>query len=111
MSHPFSLLWMALDLPIDEAKCSFATWRIVVAESQDGGTRLRCNRDRLETFAAMLLSLGKWIVVNHPPELYDTFAQLAAQALQAADKRMWLREGKLDQELRRTTGASALSSP
>jgi predicted DNA-binding transcriptional regulator YafY len=72
-----------IDMPVEEAERSFAMWRIAT-ESHEGGTRLRCSRDRLETFAAMVLSLGKRIVVNHPPELRNTFAQLAAQALQAA---------------------------
>jgi predicted DNA-binding transcriptional regulator YafY len=72
-----------IDMPIAEAEGSLAMWRIV-AEPHEGGTRLRCNRDRLETFAAMLLSFGKRIVVNHPPELRDAFVHLAAQARQAA---------------------------
>ena len=75
-----------IDMPIAEADRTFAHWRIA-AEHQDGGTRLRCGRDRLEMFAAMLLSvsLGRRIVVHSPTELRETFRQLARQAMQAAD--------------------------
>jgi predicted DNA-binding transcriptional regulator YafY len=73
-----------IDMPPEEAERSFAPWRIAI-EPHDGGTRLRCGRDRLEMFAAMLLSTGRRIVVNTPDELRDTFRQLATQALQAAE--------------------------
>jgi predicted DNA-binding transcriptional regulator YafY len=74
-----------IDMPIEEAERTFAHWRIVT-EQQDGGTRLRCGRDRLEMFAAMLLSLsmGRRIVVHSPTMLRETFRQLARQAMQAA---------------------------
>jgi len=70
-------------MPIEEAERNFAPWRIVT-EPQDGGTRLRCGRDRLEMFAALLLSTGKQIVVRSPPELRKTFKQLAKAAKQAS---------------------------
>ena len=73
-----------IDMSIEEADSSFALWRIAT-EPQDGGTRLRCGRDRLEMFAAMLLSTGRRIVVNSPAELRETFRQLAKQAAEAAD--------------------------
>jgi predicted DNA-binding transcriptional regulator YafY len=74
-----------IDMPIEEAERNFAHWRIAT-EQQDGGTRLRCGRDRLEMFAAMLLSfsMGRRIVVYSPTELRETFRQLAGQAIQAA---------------------------
>lgn len=76
-----------IDMPIEEAERTFAHWRIAT-EQQDGGTRLRCGRDRLEMFAAMLLSfcMGRRIVVHSPAELRETFRQLARQAVQAADE-------------------------
>lgn len=76
-----------IDMPIEEAERTFAHWRIAT-EQQDGGTRLRCGRDRLEMFAAMLLSfsMGRRIVVHSPTELRETFRQLARQAIQAADE-------------------------
>ena len=46
-----------IDMPLEEAERSFAPWRVVL-ESQDRGTRLRCGRDHLEMFAAMLLGCG-----------------------------------------------------
>ena len=55
-------------------------------EEQDGGTRLRCGRDRLEMFAAMLLSTGRRVVVHSPEAMRETFRELARQALQAASE-------------------------
>lgn len=72
-----------IDMPAEEAACHFAPWRIAT-EAEGNGTRLRCGRDRLELFAAMLLSLGRRIVVHSPPELRTTFRQLARQATAAA---------------------------
>jgi predicted DNA-binding transcriptional regulator YafY len=74
-----------IDMPIEEAEQNFAPWR-VATEEQDGGTRLRCGRDRLEIFAAMLLSIGRRIVVHSPAELSETFRQLAHRAMQAAEE-------------------------
>jgi predicted DNA-binding transcriptional regulator YafY len=73
-----------IDMPLEEAGRNFAPWR-VATEEQDGGTRLRCGRDRLEIFAAMLLSMGRRIVVHSPAELCETFRQLANRANQAAE--------------------------
>jgi predicted DNA-binding transcriptional regulator YafY len=72
-----------IDMPVEEAERTFAPMR-VIADEQRGGTRLRCGRDRLEMFAAMLLSMGRRIVVHSPPELRETFRQLARQAREAA---------------------------
>jgi len=72
-----------IDMPPDEAQQMFAPWRIAM-EPQKNGTRLRCGRDRLEMFAAMLLSTGKRIVVNSPADLRVTFKQIAKRAMQAA---------------------------
>jgi predicted DNA-binding transcriptional regulator YafY len=74
-----------IDMPFEEADHVFAPWRIAT-EPQEGGTRLRCGRDRLEMFAAMLLSMGRRIVVNRPVELCDTFRQLGRLATQTADE-------------------------
>lgn len=68
-----------LDMPLEEAGRTFMPWRVAV-EAQDGGTRLRCGRDRLEMFAAMLLSMGRRIVVYSPDELRETFGRFARQA-------------------------------
>ena len=74
-----------IDMPIDEARQSFMPLRVAL-EEEDGGTRVRCGRDRLEMIAAMLLSMGRRIVVDSPPELRKTFRELARQALKAAEK-------------------------
>ena len=72
-----------IDMPIKEARQSMVPWRVSM-EDEDGGTRLRCGRDRLETFAAMLLSTGRRVVVHSPEQMRETFRELARQALQAA---------------------------
>ena len=72
-----------IDMPIKEARQSMVPWRVSM-EDEDGGTRLRCGRDRLETFAAMLLSTGRRVVVHSPEQMRETFRELARQALQAS---------------------------
>jgi len=74
-----------IDMPIDEARPSFMPLRVAL-EKEDGGTRVRCGRDRLEMIAAMLLSMGRRIVVDSPPELRKKFRELARQALRAAER-------------------------
>jgi len=74
-----------IDMPIEEAECAFAPWR-VATEKDEGGTRLRCGRDQLRMFAAMLLSVGRRIVVHEPAELRKTFGELARQAVQASQQ-------------------------
>ena len=73
-----------IDMPLEEAERVFVPMR-VAAEGQEGGTRLRCGRDRLEMFAAVLLTMGRRIVVHSPVEMRETFRQLARQALEAAE--------------------------
>lgn len=72
-----------IDLPIDEAERAFVPSR-VLTESENGGTRLRCGRDRLESFAAMLLGMQCRIVVHNPSEMRQVFRQLAQKAMTAA---------------------------
>jgi predicted DNA-binding transcriptional regulator YafY len=73
-----------IDMPLEEAERTFEAWRIAV-EKDKGGTRLRCGRDRLEMFAAMLLSMGRRIVIHQPAELRETFRELARRAMEAAE--------------------------
>jgi predicted DNA-binding transcriptional regulator YafY len=72
-----------LDMPLAEAGSHFALYRVSVSE-ENGGTTLRCGRDNLEAFAAMLLTLGCRIVVRQPRELRETFSVLAKRATAAA---------------------------
>ena len=72
-----------LDLPIDKARSHFALHRVLM-EDENGGTNLRCARENLEPFAAMLLTLGCSIEVRQPRELHAAFERLAARATQAA---------------------------
>jgi predicted DNA-binding transcriptional regulator YafY len=64
----------------------------VALEEENGGTRVRCGRDRLEMIAAMLLSMGRRIVVRNPPELRKTFRELAREALKAAEEPRGVRQ-------------------
>ena len=73
-----------IDMPVEEAAQSFAVWR-VATEPWQNGTRLRCGRDTLELFAAMLLATGRRIVINAPAALHETFRLMAQRASQAAD--------------------------
>lgn len=72
-----------IDMPVEEAEKQFALWRVAV-EAEGEGTRLRCGRDRLELFAAMVLSVGKRMVVHGPAELREVFRRMALQAMEAA---------------------------
>jgi predicted DNA-binding transcriptional regulator YafY len=72
-----------IDMPIEEATRTFAPWRVAV-EAEKSGTRLRCTRDRLEMFAAMLLAAGSKVIVHSPVELKATFRALAERATEAA---------------------------
>jgi predicted DNA-binding transcriptional regulator YafY len=72
-----------VELPAAEARSHFALHRVSMSE-ENGGTTLRCGRDHLEGFAAMLLSLGCRITVRQPPQLRETFAALAKRASAAA---------------------------
>ena len=54
-----------IDLAVEEARKSFVPLRVAL-EEENGGTRVRCGRDRLEMIAAMLLSIGRRIVVEQP---------------------------------------------
>lgn len=72
-----------LDLPLAEAEAKLVPWRVTLAA--DGpGTALRCTREHLEPFAAMLLGLGCAVNVREPPALRATFARLAERAQRAA---------------------------
>lgn len=72
-----------IDMPIEAAARTIPPWRVAI-EEENGGTCLRCGRDRLEMFAAMLLSTGRRIIVRSPEEMRKIFRQLARCALQAA---------------------------
>ena len=72
-----------IDMPLEEAERRFAPWRIAT-EAEGRGTRLRCGRDRLELFAAMLLSMGRRMVVHSPSELRQTFREMGRRATEVA---------------------------
>jgi len=81
-----------IDLPIDEVRPHFSLHRVMM-EDENGGTTLKCARESLEPFAAMLLTLGCSIVVRRPLELMDTFDRLATRAAQAAVSGRRIRAG------------------
>lgn len=71
-----------LDMPVAQAGSHFALYRVAMSE-ENGGTTLRCGRDELEPFAAMLLSLGCRIEVRAPMELRETFGAISRRAAEA----------------------------
>jgi predicted DNA-binding transcriptional regulator YafY len=73
-----------IEMPFACAEQTFGPWRVAI-EAEGDGTRLRCRRDRLDHFAAMLLSTGHRIVVRGPEELKGTFEELGRRAMQAAE--------------------------
>jgi predicted DNA-binding transcriptional regulator YafY len=72
-----------LDLPYPEASKFFAAHRVALAE-EEGGTAIRCGRDDLGMFAAMISSFRCRVIVRSPQELRDEFRALAQRALEAA---------------------------
>lgn len=72
-----------VDLPVEKARSQFALHRVLL-EDGNRGTVLKCARENLEPFAAMLLSLGCSIVVRKPRELMETFERLSIRAARAA---------------------------
>jgi predicted DNA-binding transcriptional regulator YafY len=74
-------VWVKMS--VEEARQSFALWRVSV-EPEEEGTRMRCGRDDLEMFAAMLLTLNRPIVVRSPKELRETFLRIAQRGMEAA---------------------------
>jgi predicted DNA-binding transcriptional regulator YafY len=73
-----------LELPYSEAHSHFALHRVAMTE-ENAGTTVRCGRDNLQAFAAMLLSLGCRVVVREPEELKEAFANVARRAMQTAE--------------------------
>lgn len=72
-----------LDLAAADARSHFALHRTSLCE-ENGGTTVRCGRDNLEVFAAILLSLGCRVSVRQPVALREAFAVLAKRATAAA---------------------------
>ena len=72
-----------LELPFSEARSHFPLYRVSVSD-EAGGTTVRCGRDNLQEFAAMLLGLGCRMVIRKPEELREAFAVIAHRALEAA---------------------------
>ena len=73
-----------LDMPFTCAQAHFALYRVSI-EAEGEGTALRCARDNLDRFAAMLLSIGHRIEVRRPDALREAFARLASRAAEAAE--------------------------
>jgi predicted DNA-binding transcriptional regulator YafY len=76
-----------IDLPLQKVRSQLPVHRVTMNE-ESGGTTLRCARENLEPFAAMLLSLGCSIVVRQPQELIEVFDRLANRAAEAARSHM-----------------------
>jgi len=72
-----------LDLPLAEAQLQFALYRVAM-RAEGSGTAITCGRDNLQSFAAMLLSMGCRIVVRSPQALREAFQKIAGHAADAA---------------------------
>lgn len=71
--HPISV-WIAA--PPEQLRGHVSVWQTDLSPEGEG-TRLRCQRERLDSFAAFLLGLGHEFRVDEPPELRAEFARLA----------------------------------
>ncbi|PYE53632.1 putative DNA-binding transcriptional regulator YafY [Deinococcus yavapaiensis KR-236] len=72
-----------LDLPLSDAEAKLVPWRVTL--TADGpGTVLRCTREHLGPFAAMLLGLNCDFVVRAPEALRGALRTLAERAARAA---------------------------
>jgi predicted DNA-binding transcriptional regulator YafY len=67
-----------LSAPPEELRGKLSLWWGEL-QSEQGGTRLKCERDHLEPFGAMLLGLGCQIRIDEPPALLDVFKTLRAR--------------------------------
>lgn len=65
-----------LSTPPEDLSRFVSAWYTQI-QAENGGTRLTCERDHLEGFAAILLAIGGEIQIDDPPELLDTFTDLA----------------------------------
>lgn len=65
-----------LDCPLEELRGRVSVWATELV-AEEGGTRLRAQRDQLASFAAFLLGLGCAFRVDRPPELHAEFRELA----------------------------------
>jgi len=72
-----------LELPLETARRRLEPWRVAL-EADGDGTMLRCTREELEPFAAMLLGLGCALSVQRPEALRASFARLAERAVAAS---------------------------
>ncbi len=72
-----------LGLPRAEMQRRMTPWRASL-EDEAGGTRLRCTREQLEPFAAMVLGLGCEVEVRRPDALRSVFEAMAVRADRAA---------------------------
>jgi predicted DNA-binding transcriptional regulator YafY len=64
-----------LEFPPDVLRGRISTWGTQI-QAENGGTRLRCERDNLEVFAAMLLGLGCLVRIEEPLELLEAWRKL-----------------------------------
>jgi predicted DNA-binding transcriptional regulator YafY len=74
-SHRISV-W--LNAPPEDLRGKLSVWWGELA-SEQGGTRLICERNYLEGFGAMLLGLGCQIRIDEPPALLEVFKTLRAR--------------------------------
>jgi len=74
-SHRISV-W--LNAPPEDLRGKLSVWWGELT-SEQGGTRLICERNHLEGFGAMLLGLGCQIRIDEPPALLEVFKTLRSR--------------------------------
>ncbi|PTA68768.1 helix-turn-helix transcriptional regulator [Deinococcus arcticus] len=67
-----------LNAPAEHLRGRVSLWGSEL-EAEEQGTRLRCQREHLHSFAAFLLGLGCDFRIDSPPELHAEFARLHAR--------------------------------
>ncbi|GGK31978.1 repressor [Deinococcus malanensis] len=72
-------VWLAC--PPEELRGRVSAWHTEILP-EEGGTRLRTQREELESFAAFLLGLAVTFRVDGPPELREAFGTLARRCAQ-----------------------------
>jgi predicted DNA-binding transcriptional regulator YafY len=70
-----------LEYPPEVLRGRISTWGTQI-QAENGGTRLRCERDNLEAFAAMLLGLGCMVRIEKPQALLEAWQQLQRRCSQ-----------------------------
>lgn len=76
-------VWLAC--PPEDLQGRLSVWSTDITP-ENGGTRVRCKRERLDYFAAFLLGTDCEIRIDSPPELLDEFRRLGERCQHLLEK-------------------------